>query len=175
MTKPRGFFALFHRFLARLNQLRCTATLIYGTTFPGSTKIHSASPAGRKSKLTFRHLKQGIQRVHNNFVLAPADKTGNTALVVLRLHYLYALLLELNRFKKVGYNLNIMRQTTCQVLTQSSLMYSSVTRRWFRSFHFSSLRLSWFYVSLMMLWWSWGPLCKPNIFYFMYMACTKKK
>ena len=46
ITKQRGFFAFFHRFLARLNQLRCPATLIYGTTFPGSTKIHSTSPAG---------------------------------------------------------------------------------------------------------------------------------
>ena len=45
-SKTKRNFAFFHRFLARLNQLRCPATLIYGTTFPGSTKIHSTSPAG---------------------------------------------------------------------------------------------------------------------------------
>ena len=46
ITNQRGLFAFFHRFLARLNHLRFPATLIYGTTFPGSTKIHSTSPAG---------------------------------------------------------------------------------------------------------------------------------
>ena len=45
-NKQRGIFAFFNQFLARLNQHRCPATLIYGTTFPGSTKTHSTSPAG---------------------------------------------------------------------------------------------------------------------------------
>ena len=53
ITKQRGFFALFNRFLARLNQHRCPATLIYGTTFPGSTKTHSTSPAGWEILLKF--------------------------------------------------------------------------------------------------------------------------
>ena len=46
ITKQRGCLAFFNQFLARLNQLRCLATLINGTTFPGSSKIHSTSPAG---------------------------------------------------------------------------------------------------------------------------------
>ena len=39
-------FLHFNRFLARLNQHQCPATLVYGTTFPGSTKTQSTSPAG---------------------------------------------------------------------------------------------------------------------------------
>ena len=42
----KEFFCIFYRFLAPFNQLQCSATLIYGTTFPGSTKIHSTSPTG---------------------------------------------------------------------------------------------------------------------------------
>ena len=35
-----------------------------------------------KPKLSFRHLKQGIQQFHEMFVLAPADKASNNAIVV---------------------------------------------------------------------------------------------
>ena len=35
-----------------------------------------------KPKLSFRHLKQGIQQFHEKFVLAPADKASNNAIVV---------------------------------------------------------------------------------------------
>ena len=35
-----------------------------------------------KPKLSFRHLKQGIQKFHEKFVLAPADKASNSAIVV---------------------------------------------------------------------------------------------
>ena len=35
-----------------------------------------------KPKLSFRHLKQGIQQFHERFVLAPADKASNNAIVV---------------------------------------------------------------------------------------------
>ena len=35
-----------------------------------------------KPKISFRHLKQGIQQFHKQFVLAPADKAGNNAIVV---------------------------------------------------------------------------------------------
>ena len=35
-----------------------------------------------KPKLSFRHLKKGIQQFHEKFVLAPADKAGNNAIVV---------------------------------------------------------------------------------------------
>ena len=33
-------------------------------------------------KLSFRHLKQGTQQFHEKFVLAPADKASNNAIVV---------------------------------------------------------------------------------------------
>ena len=33
-------------------------------------------------KLSFRHLKKGIQRFHETFVLASADKAGNNSVVV---------------------------------------------------------------------------------------------
>ena len=49
-------FCIFNRFLARLNQHRCPATLIYGTTFPGLTKTHSTSPAGWKSSEKKHHI-----------------------------------------------------------------------------------------------------------------------
>ena len=39
-----------------------------------------------KPKLSFRHLKQGIQQFHEKFVLAPADKASNNAIVVWRLY-----------------------------------------------------------------------------------------
>ena len=35
-----------------------------------------------KPKLSFRHLKHGIQQFHEKFVLAPADKPSNNAIVV---------------------------------------------------------------------------------------------
>ena len=59
-TKQRGILAFFNRFLARLNQHRCPATLIYGTTFPDSTKTHSTSPAGwsLSSVFVLSHLRQ---------------------------------------------------------------------------------------------------------------------
>ena len=35
-----------------------------------------------KPKSSFRHLKQGIQDFHMNYVLVPADKAANNAVVV---------------------------------------------------------------------------------------------
>ena len=35
-----------------------------------------------KPKLSFRHLKQGIQQFHEKFVLAPADKASNNTIAV---------------------------------------------------------------------------------------------
>ena len=35
-----------------------------------------------KPKLSFQYLKQGIQQFHEKFVLAPADKASNNAIVV---------------------------------------------------------------------------------------------
>ena len=35
-----------------------------------------------KPKLSFRHLKQCIQQFHEKFVLAPADKASDNAIVV---------------------------------------------------------------------------------------------
>ena len=35
-----------------------------------------------KPKLSFRYLKQGIQKFHRNYVLAPADKAANNVVVV---------------------------------------------------------------------------------------------
>ena len=35
-----------------------------------------------KPTLSFRHLKQGIQQFHEKFVLVPADKASNNAIVV---------------------------------------------------------------------------------------------
>ena len=57
-------FLHFNRFLAPLNQLPCSATLNYGAAFPGSTKKHSAPPAGNyvSKSLTTRALIQ-IQNV----------------------------------------------------------------------------------------------------------------
>ena len=43
-TRQRKF-SHFSSILSRLNQLQCPETLIYGTTFPGTTKIHTTSPA----------------------------------------------------------------------------------------------------------------------------------
>ena len=40
-----------------------------------------------------------------------------------------------NRFRRAGYSLDIMRQTACLVLTQSwlkAMLHSLVARRWFR-------------------------------------------
>ena len=40
-----------------------------------------------------------------------------------------------NRFKRAGYSLDIMRQTACLVLNQSwlkAMLHSLVARRWFR-------------------------------------------
>ena len=49
-----------------------------------------------KSKSSFRHLKQGIQEFHRKYVLVPADKAGNNAVVVYRLHYVNTLKQELD-------------------------------------------------------------------------------
>ena len=40
-----------------------------------------------KPKLSFLHLKQGIQEIHRKYVLFPADKAANNVVVVRRLHY----------------------------------------------------------------------------------------
>ena len=52
-----------------------------------------------KPKLSFRHLKQGIQQFHEKFVLAPADKASNNAIVVWRLYYIDTLKSELSTAK----------------------------------------------------------------------------
>ena len=52
-----------------------------------------------KPKISFRHLKQGIQQFYKQFVLAPADKAGNNAIVVWRLHYINTLKSELSTAK----------------------------------------------------------------------------
>ena len=52
-----------------------------------------------KHKISFRHLKQGIQQFHEKFVLAPADKADNNAIVVWRLHYINTLKSELSTAK----------------------------------------------------------------------------
>ena len=43
---------------------------------------------------------------------------------------------NINRFKRAGYTLDIMRQTACLVLTEpwlKAMLHSLVARRWFRS------------------------------------------
>ena len=35
-----------------------------------------------KPKVSFRHLKQGIQQFHEKFVMAPDDKASNNAIVI---------------------------------------------------------------------------------------------
>ena len=47
--------SFFHRFLAQLNQLSSSETLIYGTTFPGSTKIEP-----RCEKMGLRGSRPGL-------------------------------------------------------------------------------------------------------------------
>ena len=50
-----------------------------------------------KPKSSFRHLKQGIQEFHRNYVLVPADRAANNVVVVVcRLHYINTLKQELN-------------------------------------------------------------------------------
>ena len=53
-----------------------------------------------KPKLPFRHLKQGIQEFHRNYVLAPADKAANNVVVVWRLYYINTLKQELGSSKR---------------------------------------------------------------------------
>ena len=48
-----------------------------------------------KPKSSIRHLKRGIQDFHMNYVLVPADKATNNAVVVWRLYYINILKLEL--------------------------------------------------------------------------------
>ena len=48
-----------------------------------------------KTKLSFRHLKQGIQEFYRKYVLVPADKAANNVVVVCRLHYFNTLKQEL--------------------------------------------------------------------------------
>ena len=55
-----------------------------------------------KPKSSFRHLKQGIQEFHRKYVLVPADKAANNAVVVCRLHYINTLKHELNGTKAYG-------------------------------------------------------------------------
>ena len=52
-----------------------------------------------KPKLSFRYLKQSIQEFHRKYVLAPADKAANNAVVVWRLHYIKTLIQELGSTK----------------------------------------------------------------------------
>ena len=52
-----------------------------------------------KTKIFFRHLKQGIQDFHRKYVLVPADKAANNVVVVCRLHYSNTLKQELNGTK----------------------------------------------------------------------------
>ena len=52
-----------------------------------------------KPKSTFRHLKQGIQDFHRKYVLVPADKAANNAVIVWRLHYINTLKQELSGTK----------------------------------------------------------------------------
>ena len=49
-----------------------------------------------KPKSSFRHLKQGIQEFDRKYVLVPADKAANNAVVVCRLHYVNTLKQELD-------------------------------------------------------------------------------
>ena len=52
-----------------------------------------------KTKLSFRYLKQGIQKFHRKYVLASADKAANNVVVVRRLHYVNTLIQELDSTK----------------------------------------------------------------------------
>ena len=58
-----------------------------------------------KPKLTFRHLKKGVQEFHRKF-LAPADKTATTVVVVWRINILKQ---ELDSSKTDEHNLRDMR------------------------------------------------------------------
>ena len=44
-------------------------------------------------------LKQGIKQFHEKFVLAPADKAGNSAIIVCQLQYIYTIISELSTAK----------------------------------------------------------------------------
>ena len=52
-----------------------------------------------KPKISFCHLKQGIQQFHEQFLSAPADKAGNNAIVVLRPHFINTFKSEPNTAK----------------------------------------------------------------------------
>ena len=52
-----------------------------------------------KPKSSFRHMKQGIQEFHREYVLVPADKSANNSVIVCRLYYINTLKQELNGTK----------------------------------------------------------------------------
>ena len=52
---------------------------------------HNTNLLPPKPKSSLRHLKQGIQEFHRNYVLVPADKAANNIVVVCRLHYILTL------------------------------------------------------------------------------------
>ena len=60
---------------------------------------HNTNIPPPKPKSSFRHLKQGIQKFHRKYVLAPADKATNSIVVVCRLHYICTLKHDLNGTK----------------------------------------------------------------------------
>ena len=45
-------------------------------------KFYSQNTNVLPPKSTFRHLKQGIQEFHRKYVLVPADKAANNAVIV---------------------------------------------------------------------------------------------
>ena len=49
---------------------------------------HNTNLLPPKPIFSFRHLKQGIQAFHIQYVLVPADKAANNIVVVCRLHYI---------------------------------------------------------------------------------------
>ena len=91
-----------------------------------------------KPKSFFRHLKQGIQEFQRKYVLVPADKAANNVLVLKSLLHqglsepeFYGDLVYkfkkirdrtdqfrkiIMRYKRIGYNLNLMRQSACLVI-----------------------------------------------------------
>ena len=59
----------------------------------------NTNPLPLKPKSSFRHLKQGIQEFHSKYVLVPADKAANNAVVVCRPHYVNTFKQELDGIK----------------------------------------------------------------------------
>ena len=55
-----------------------------------------------KPKVTFRHLKKGIQEFHRRVIVCPADKAANNVVVVWKSYHINTLMQELSTAKHMS-------------------------------------------------------------------------